>query len=191
MLRTSTSRIDPDVQPTPPESHPSVRMYEWALKRFTAPEWSVQALTFEQNRHLTDLDATVLEGTLTHESGALLQIHPFDTQDHTPLEETPPRYTRHRIRLRTDEESAHYVTISPGHRQEELSPAALSSQLPESDLPEKDAVTLHQQSTVHEASTDGMPYSIESKTDALWAVYGATHYVTAKTERQTGLGQFG
>jgi hypothetical protein len=190
MPQIPTSRIDPDVQPDPPEDHSSVAMYEWALKRFTAPDWSVQAVAFERNDHLADLDATVLEGTLTHESGALLQIHPLDTQDHTPSQETPPRYTRHRIRLRTDEDTAHYVTISPDGLSERLTPSTLSTQLVESVLPEKDAVTLHPQSAVHEATTEGTPYSIGAKVDALQTVYGAAHHITAKTNEQAGLGEF-
>jgi hypothetical protein len=190
MPQIPTSRIDPDVQPTPPESDPSVVMYRWALKRFTAPEWSVQAVAFERNQHLADLDATVLEGTLTHESGALVQIHPLDTQDHTPSKETQPRYTRHRIRLRTDEDTAHYVTISPNGLSERLAPSTLSTQLVESVLPEKDAVTLHPQSVVHEATTDETPYSMRSKIDALLTVYGTAHHITTKTNEQTGLNEF-
>lgn len=107
----STTLTDPEAPVSPPnvdESYQTINDYEWALTRFTSPAWTVTGIDFEDNDHAS-ARCTVLEATLSHESGSLIQVLPFDPWEHQP---GPTIYRRHRVRLRdTASDENTYVTI--------------------------------------------------------------------------------
>jgi hypothetical protein len=201
---TEYTRIDTDHPVAPPDpretsTDPLPRIYRWAIGRFTAPEWTIQSLGFEANDHAEENPhlTPVLEGTLAHESGAIIQIHPNDP-DHT-VGHGPgfPIYDHHRVRLRVDPETAFYVSL-PETPTEPTGPRDLANLKTHPFRNAQTNIVLHEQESIHNASGSDTPtqtsgkeqYSIKDRWPTVIAVYGAAHHVIATTGQQAGLEAF-
>lgn len=187
-----------NTSPNHGKSYQTVADYEWLLKRFTAPEWSVETVRFEDNDHC-GAKSTTLDATLTHEADSLIQVSPFDPWEHQPGHTI---YRKHRIRLRDGyRDSASYVTID----NEAASAAELYRPLPASfatlDIhplrTAPDLATFHSQEQVHDVdrelcsakTTQGRGYSVESIPRALLATFAAAQRIT-KGDPQPDLTSF-
>lgn len=200
-----TTLTDPETPVSPPninEPYQTIDDYEWALTRFTSPAWRVTGIDFEDNDHAS-AHCTVLEATLSHESGSLIQVLPFDPWEHQP---GPTVYRRHRVRLRdTASDENTYVTIDEDDEDGSLAAfdtSTLLEVLSKIDThPFEDAVDacmFHPQRAVHQADRKmkdldtefGRGYSIEAIGATCLAVFAAAQRVSQQSQRQTGLDAF-
>lgn len=194
--------ITTDADASPPnadESYETISDYEWVIRRFTAPEWTVESAEFEDNDH-SGARCTVLSASLSHESGSHVQVLPFDPWDHHAGR---PLYRRHRVRLRDAEaDENHYVTVDTDVAPE-FDPN-LIGELSESDSGSHpfqnaaDFCTFNSQKQVHSVdekveeidSDKGRGYNIETIDHAILAVFAATQRVSREVQKQTGLDAF-
>lgn len=189
-IDTATSRVPPN-----PGNPIGIKDYEWALSRFTAPEWDVKTIAFEENDH-RDSGPTVLTGVLDHPTGSHIQCLPFDPSEHY-RDQTLYRY--HRVRYHdSGSNSNRYVTVANPHSDlcVPFDPLANRDTHPYDDAVE--SVIFHQQSEVHSADktlaeaaaeTD-RDYHIDTKHSVLIAIFAAAQRITQKEGQQSGLGDY-
>lgn len=97
MPSPSVTLIDSEVRPTPPnhgEPHTTIKDYEWLLRRFTSPAWTIENCAFAD--HSRNILACTLNAKLRHDSGSLLRVSP---KDRAPGLAGRPMKTVHRIYL--------------------------------------------------------------------------------------------
>lgn len=198
----------PETPPTAPNADRAthtIRDYEWLLKRYTSPRWSLESIAFEFNDHANVL-CSVLSASLRHENGSHVQILPFDPWEHQP---GTTIYRRHRVRLRdTARDEDAYLTFAPNIADvdDHLDipngplPDALSNtptqMVPFPDL--EDAITVHAQAQVHYTDSQvtnadtrhGRGYNIKETDHATLAAIAGTRRVAREVQQQTGLDAF-
>lgn len=192
------SFIDDDVPMTPPTDSIAADLeeqYEWLLKRFTNAEWTVTELRVEENSH-ADCSASALEAALSHESGSVIQVVPFDPQEH---HHDAPIYRANRVRLRDNIDDRNcYVTLSNEVGEWEEADYPTDQFVGQQNHPypnAEDRVSYHDQSTVHvedEAVFDQgenkvRSYAMTTLKDTLVAVFGAAQSITEAEDQQADL----
>jgi hypothetical protein len=187
----TTDIEDSQLPPYSTGTEPSV--IEWVLQRFTNPAWTVDSLSLEQNSHINKSSPTVLETSLSHTSGSILQCIPFDPVEHT--RETPV-YTANRVRLRdATAGKQYYVTVEhPDLTQQRLlSVCATASEHPYTTLGGQ--ATFHKQAEVHTADSEinrdeERQFVLSSLPETLLAIFGGAQRVTRNSETQASLTAF-
>lgn len=188
----------PVAPPTATSETHTVRDIEWVLQRFTSPEWTPTTVGLRDNDH-NGAAVSVLEATVRHDSGSLIQCLPIDPWDHSP---GPTVYRRNRIRVRnhiTDEQS--YVTVEPDEAPLDIETAFFDEFESQTEHPLDTAVeyaTFHDQTQVHEVdeqlrsigSGKGRGYTVETWNEALVAMFAAAQSVTDSQCEQTTLDGF-
>lgn len=173
------------------------------IETFTGDGWSVTSLQVEKNAHTDETDTQVLEGSLSHTSGSLIQLIPFDREEH---KRETPQYESNRVRVRDriQERAVYYAsfesrTIDPWDPQQ-LTPESFT--LPDSHpFPDaKTLVTTHDQEQVHERDSrvslggdteeDKRGFVLPTTELTLIAVFAATNQVSQQTTDQSELGSF-
>lgn len=198
MSTSQSQSIDEGVQTVPPtdsESADLVEQYTWLLGRFTAPEWSVAELRIERNEHV-ETTAHALEAALSHESGSVIHVVPFDPKEH--LREKPV-YQANRVRLRDNLDDANlYATLSQtvGEWDKEGYPVGqFTAQQTHPFAGAEDRTSFHEQTTVHQEDDTIMSsgergereYSIPALKGTIVAVFGAAQSITRTGDHQAGL----
>lgn len=107
------THIDDSIAPEPPvdltASGPQEpEVYEWALNRFTASNWSAEGIELRVTEG--ESSHVALSGTLSSSDGSLVQILPFDPEEHL---HDGTVYSAHRVRLRDDlADETHYASTN-------------------------------------------------------------------------------
>jgi hypothetical protein len=200
-MSTQHQSIDEDVPMTPPTDSIAADLeeqYEWLLRRFTSAGWTVTELQVETNSH-TDCSETVLEAVLSHDSGSVLQIVPFDPLEH---QHDVLRYRTNRVRLRDNIADRNcYVTLEPeiGEWPTDAYPADEFVAQQRHPFPKADdKIAFHEQATVHaedkavlESGEDARrSYSMTTLKQTLLTVFGAAQSVTRAEAEQADLGSY-
>ncbi|MFD1635425.1 hypothetical protein ACOZ4L_16675 (plasmid) [Haloplanus ruber] len=199
-MPANTQLIDDDVPRTPPTDSAECeleRQYEWLFRRFTAPEWDVSEFHIETNDH-AETDATAFEGALSHESGSLVQLLPFDPEAH---QREAPIFHATRVRLRdATEDTNHYITVAEPTDEWASAPFPREEFLGKRAHPRSSArkqIVAHEQAAVHDEDdlileTDGgaRGYALTTAKETVLAVFGATQSVTKQKRKQAGLEGF-
>jgi hypothetical protein len=181
----------------PPRDSPSlydVRTVLWVSKRFTPPEWEINAIEFEKNTHLGESAPTVLELSASHSSGSILQCRPFDPMEHS--HETP-QYSEHRLRVRNANSGEQfYLTPKVDFEgcEDLINKFRGITAHPLPNLNEK--FRMWPQEKIHRKDAEAMESerreaTIPSIRSALLGVIAGTQQISKKLEQQTSLSAFG
>lgn len=194
----SIDENEPIAPPTNSRAINPREQYQWILNRFTAPDWSVTELRFVEDKH-TESSTSVIEAALTHESGSMIHVVPFDPAEH---QRDSPIYQANRVRLRDQINGTNrYVTVKDSIGQLTNQSSPVDHFISQQSHPFPDATNLasfHEQAVVHaedhqtiEEDPDGTrEYAIATIKGRLIAVFGAAQSVTSQHNQQTHLGNF-
>lgn len=164
----------------------------------TGSGWSVGALRIEQNRHRDDTNTQVLEATLSHQTGSLIQIIPIDPKQHT---RDSPQYEATRVRLRDSlQDDTWYVTPRVDLVDDPWRPSEITDTIATTETAPfasgYNQINKHSQSAVHEqdkevtSQHEKRSFEIETTTLTIFTTCSAANLITAKTNKQSSLEQF-
>lgn len=192
MQYTLTTESEPDEPPNASESWETMHDFAWALRRFTAPAWSLKHIDFEHNDHC-GAKATALDATLTHDSTSILRIDPFDPCEFHP---GPTIYRSNRVRLENAlDETTHYLTF--GGEAESLLPDNVTNPV-EHLTTIDDQVSFVDSKDVHEAdrrlrqvsSNHNRGYGVDGVWNAIATTIAGANRISRKAQSQASLGDF-
>jgi hypothetical protein len=199
-MTATVDSIDSSVDSAPPIHNGDTNLKQnlrWCLARYTGQRWSVSSVTsyFEESSA-----EYVLSAALSHETGSLIQISPFDPEEHR---HDSPQFQANRVRLRDAiRDRQRFVTVDELPDRDWTDPLKAFKTVANSELHPfpnaQDQISLHHQDDVHAEddeileSNDGRRgYTVDPLGETIIATVGAAAVVSAQLETQSNLGAFG
>jgi hypothetical protein len=195
--RTDNSHADspPDPLNSPPYT---IDVYHWILSKFTPPEWDVMGFEFKRNS-TDDAPDVTLSGTLSNQSGTVIQVLPIDPYNR---ESDEPIYETHRVRLNDPNGGVRaYVTLPDEADLIEPHPHVLEQLVDSAALPVdrlNERLELHSHPEVHShdkehvenQSTERRQYDVETIHATVLTVLTVVQNRSANRQAQSSLNQF-